>query len=299
MKNLNNKRKGIILAGGKGSRLYPVTLSVSKQILPIYDKPMIYYPLSTLMLAGIRDILIIVNPSDLKVFKNLLGSGDSYGINIKYKIQEKPNGIAEALIISENFLKGSPCALILGDNIFYGSNLEQILLDVSNNNLDGATIFSYQVNMPDQYGVVKFDKFNRPIKLIEKPKKFVSNHAVTGLYFYDSQASKYAKTLKPSKRGELEITDLNNIYLKKKKLKVEKFGRGYAWLDTGNCDNLLEASNFICNIERRQSLKISCIEEISFNKKWIDQKKLLKSINKMKSSTYANYLTKVCFGKNY
>jgi len=299
MKNLNNKRKGIILAGGKGSRLYPVTLSVSKQILPIYDKPMIYYPLSTLMLAGIRDILIIVNPSDLKVFKNLLGSGDSYGINIKYKIQEKPNGIAEALIISENFLKGSPCALILGDNIFYGSNLEQILLDVSNNNLDGATIFSYQVNMPDQYGVVKFDKFNRPIKLIEKPKKFVSNHAVTGLYFYDIQASKYSKTLKPSKRGELEITDLNNIYLKKKKLKVEKFGRGYAWLDTGNCDNLLEASNFICNIERRQSLKISCIEEISFNKKWIDQKKLLKSINKMKSSTYANYLTKVCFGKNY
>lgn len=299
MKNLNNKRKGIILAGGKGSRLYPATLSVSKQILPIYDKPMIYYPLSTLMLAGIRDILIIVNPSELKVFKNLLGNGDLYGINIKYKIQEKPNGIAEALIISENFLKESPCALILGDNIFYGSNLEQILLDVSKNNLDGATIFSYQVNMPDQYGVVKFNKFNRPIKLIEKPKKFVSNHAVTGLYFYDSKASKYAKTLKPSKRGELEITDLNNIYLKKKKLKVEKFGRGYAWLDTGNCDNLLEASNFICNIERRQSLKISCIEEISFNKKWIDRKKLSKSINKMKSSTYANYLSKVCFGKNY
>tara|TARA_B000000475_G_scaffold269363_1_gene263212 strand:+ start:3093 stop:3986 length:894 start_codon:yes stop_codon:yes gene_type:complete len=296
MKDKKKKRKGIILSGGKGTRLYPSTLSISKQILPVYDKPMIYYALSTLMLAGIKDILIILKASDLNIFKNLLGNGSLLGINIEYKIQKKPNGIAEALILGEKFLNGSPSALILGDNLFYGGNLEEILNNISENDSEGATIFAYQVNNPEQYGVIKFDKKGEPIKIYEKPKKFVSNYAITGLYFYDNNASKYAKNLSPSKRGELEITDLNNIYLKKKKLSVEKFGRGYAWLDTGSHDNLLDASAFIYNLEKRQGLKISCLEEISYNKKWISKKKLIKTISKLSSSSYGKYLKKVCLG---
>lgn len=296
MKEKKKNRKGIILSGGKGTRLYPSTLSISKQILPVYDKPMIYYSLSTLMLAGIKDILIILKPSDLNIFKNLLGNGSLLGINIQYKIQKKPNGIAEALILGEKFLDGAPSALILGDNLFYGGKLEEILDNISKSKNEGATIFAYQVNNPEQYGVIKFDNRGKPIKIYEKPKKFVSNYAITGLYFYDNNAPKYAKDLRPSKRGELEITDLNNIYLKKKKLSVEKFGRGYAWLDTGSHDNLLDASTFIYNLEKRQGLKISCLEEISFNKKWISKKKLLKTISKLSSSSYGKYLKKVCLG---
>lgn len=291
------KRKGIILSGGNGTRLFPSTISISKQILPIYDKPMIYYSLSILMLADIREILIIVKKSDYAAFKNLLGDGKLLGISIKYKIQKKPNGIAQALLLAKKFLNGAPSALILGDNLFYGGNLENILQNISNIQNEGATIFAYQVNNPSDYGVITFNKNGNPFKIVEKPKKFLSNFAITGLYFYDKFAPFYAKKLKYSKRGELEITDLNNIYLKKKKLNVQKLGRGYAWMDTGNHENLLDASLFIHNIEKRQGLKISCIEEISYKKGWISKKELKQSIYKLSSSSYGKYLQKVIVEK--
>ncbi len=287
---MKNKRKGIILSGGLGTRLFPSTIVTSKQLLPIYDKPMIYYPLSILMLAEIRDILIIVTPRDLLQFKNLLGDGRKFGIKISYVVQKKPKGLAEALLISKKFLNGSPSVLILGDNIFYGSDLEKLLIDNSNQYTLGATIFAYHVNNPKDYGIISFNNQGNVKEIIEKPKKPKSNYAVTGLYFYDENASKYASQLKPSKRGELEITDLNKIYLKKNLLKVVKLGRGNAWLDTGMHENIMEASNFIYNIEKRQGLKICCPEEIAFRKKWISKQKLIKIIKPLMKNEYGKYL---------
>jgi glucose-1-phosphate thymidylyltransferase len=287
---IKNKRKGIILSGGLGTRLFPSTLVTSKQLIPIYDKPMIYYPLSILMLAEIRDILMIVTPRDLLQFKNLLGDGKKWGIKISYIVQKKPKGLADALIISEKFLSGSPSVLILGDNIFYGSDLESVLLNSSKENNIGATIFAYHVNNPSDYGIVNFGTKGNILNITEKPKIPKSNYAVTGLYFYDGDASKYAKKLKPSKRNELEITDLNNIYLKKNILNVIKLGRGNAWLDTGMHENIMEASNFIYNIEKRQGLKICCPEEIAFKKKWISKTKLMKIIKPLLKNDYGKYL---------
>ena len=287
---MKKKRKGIILSGGLGTRLFPSTLVTSKQLIPIYDKPMIYYPLSILMLAEIRDILLIVTPRDLVQFKNLLGDGKKWGIKISYIVQKKPKGLADALIISKKFLNGSPSVLILGDNIFYGSDLEKILIDHSIQDNSGATIFAYHVNNPKDYGIVSFDNKNNVKDIIEKPKKPKSNYAVTGLYFYDENASEYASKLKPSKRGELEITDLNKIYLKKKSLKVVRLGRGNAWLDTGMHENIMEAGNFIYNIEKRQGLKICCPEEIAYRKKWISKEKLLRIIKPLLKNDYGYYL---------
>ena len=287
---IKKKRKGIILSGGLGTRLFPSTLVTSKQLIPIYDKPMIYYPLSILMLAEIRDILMIVTPRDLLQFKNLLGDGKKWGIKISYIVQKKPKGLADALILSEKFLDGSPSVLILGDNIFYGSDLESVLLNSARENNFGATIFAYHVNNPKDYGIVNFGPKGNILDIAEKPKVPKSNYAVTGLYFYDSDASKYAKKLKPSKRNELEITDLNNIYLKKNILNVVKLGRGNAWLDTGKHENIMEASNFIYNIEKRQGLKICCPEEIAFKKKWISKTKLMKIIKPLLKNEYGKYL---------
>tara|TARA_B100000767_G_C19770453_1_gene539651 strand:- start:1546 stop:2424 length:879 start_codon:yes stop_codon:yes gene_type:complete len=287
---IKKKRKGIILSGGLGTRLFPSTLVTSKQLIPIYDKPMIYYPLSILMLAEIREILIIVTPRDLLQFKNLLGDGKKWGIKISYIIQKKPKGLADALILSEKFLDGSPSVLILGDNIFYGSDLESVLLNSSKENNIGATIFAYHVNNPEDYGIINFGTKGNILNIVEKPKVPKSNYAVTGLYFYDSDASKYAKELKPSKRNELEITDLNNMYLKKNILNIVKLGRGNAWLDTGMHENIMEASNFIYNIEKRQGLKICCPEEIAFKKKWISKKKLAEIIKPLMKNEYGKYL---------
>ena len=287
---IKKKRKGIILSGGLGTRLFPSTLVTSKQLIPIYDKPMIYYPLSILMLAEIREILMIVTPRDLFQFKNLLGDGKKWGIKISYIIQKKPKGLADALILSEKFLDGSPSVLILGDNIFYGSDLESVLLNSSKENNIGATIFAYHVNNPKDYGIINFGTKGNILNIVEKPKVPKSNYAVTGLYFYDSDASKYAKELKPSKRNELEITDLNKIYLKKNILNVVKLGRGNAWLDTGMHENIMEASNFIYNIEKRQGLKICCPEEIAFKKKWISKKKLAEIIKPLMKNEYGKYL---------
>ncbi|MCS5623529.1 MAG: glucose-1-phosphate thymidylyltransferase RfbA, partial [Candidatus Marinimicrobia bacterium] len=262
------ERKGIILAGGLGTRLYPVTQVISKQLLPVFDKPMIYYPLSTLMLAGIQQILIISTPENTPLFKRLLGDGSQWGIEISYAVQPSPNGIAEALIIAEPFLGKASSALILGDNIFHGYAFENIL-DSIDKHKEGATIFAYHVNQPENYGVLEFDENKRVVGLEEKPKNPKSNFAVTGLYFYDNNATEYAKRIKPSSRGELEITDLNRMYLEQQKLSVEIMGRGYAWLDTGTHETLLEAQNFIQTIEHRQGLKIACPEEIAFHKNWI------------------------------
>ena len=265
--------KAIILAAGRGSRLFPITFAVNKQLLAIYDKPMIYYPLSVLMLSQIKDVLIITKKEDIKSFKSLLGNGRKLGMKISYAIQEKPKGIADAFIIGEKFIGKSNCALILGDNIFYGQNFSEKLLSAKSRQ-NGATIFSYPVHDPQRYGVVELDKKNNPIKIVEKPKVPKSNLAVTGLYFYDNQIVNIAKSLKPSKRGELEITDVNKVYLKKKKLYMESFGRGFAWLDTGTPESLLTANIFIANIEQRQGLKIACLEEITYLNKWISKLKL-------------------------
>ena len=289
-------RKGIILAGGTGTRLYPVTLSISKQLLPVYDKPMIYYPLSVLMLAGIRDILIISTPQDIPHFQDLLKDGAQWGLNIQYCIQPSPNGLAEAFILGKNFIGHDLSALILGDNIFYGHDLNDPLLNAMQNE-DGATIFAYHVQDPERYGVVEFNQNNKAVSLEEKPRNPKSNYAVTGLYFYDKDVIKMAKTLKPSARGELEITDLNRLYLDQQKLQVEIMGRGYAWLDTGTHESLLNASQFIATIENRQGLKVACPEEISFNQGWINEAQLEK-LSALLKNQYGQYLHRVFKAKS-
>lgn len=288
--------KGIILAGGSGTRLYPLTMVTSKQLLPIYDKPMIYYPLSTLMLAGIRDILIISTPNDLPNFEKLLGNGTQYGINISYKVQPSPDGLAQAFILGEEFIGEDNCAMILGDNIFHGNGLTTQLKKAVENT-ERATVFGYYVEDPERFGVVEFDKNGKVISLEEKPEIPKSNYAVTGLYFYDNKVCEYAKSLKPSPRGELEITDLNKIYLKKGKLDVITLGRGYGWLDTGTVDSLSEASEYVRVIENRQGLKISCIEEISYKNGWINKETLLESVVKYGKSPYGQHLKNVAEGK--
>ena len=282
-------RKGIILAGGKGTRLFPITNVVSKQLLPIYDKPMIYYPLSTLMLSGIKEILIITNEKDETLFKDLLGNGQKFGISIEYKTQKKPEGIAQAFIIAEEFIKDNSVTLILGDNIFYGKGLIN-LLEKSNNNNNNATIFAYPVKDPERYGVVEFNKKFEVISIEEKPKNPKSNYAITGIYYYDNTVIDKAKSIKPSKRGELEISDINNLYLEENCLNVELFGRGLAWLDTGTFDSLNEASLFIKTLENRQGLKISCPEEIAWRKGWIDDEQLMTLSKSLKKSGYGKYL---------
>ena len=288
----NIQRKGIILAGGSGTRLYPVTQAISKQLLPVFDKPMIYYPLSTLMLTGIREILIISTPQDTPRFKDLLGDGTKWGLEISYAIQPSPDGLAQAFIIAEEFLANAPSVLILGDNIYYGHTLPQ-LLHSANQREEGATIFAYHVKDPERYGVAEFNQQGQVITLEEKPKQPKSNYAVTGLYFYDSKAVEYAKQIKPSQRGELEITDLNRIYLENKTLSVEKMGRGYAWLDTGTHESLLEAHQFIQTIEHRQGQKISCPEEISYQNGWITIEQLIQLAKPMAKNSYGQYLLEI------
>ena len=288
--------KGIVLAGGSGTRLYPLTMVTSKQLLPIYDKPMIYYPLSTLMLAGIRDILIISTPHDLPNFKQLLGDGSRYGINLSYKVQPSPDGLAQAFIIGEEFIGNDNCAMILGDNIFHGNGFTKQLKKAINNE-GRATVFGYYVDDPERFGVVEFDKNGKVISIEEKPEKPKSNYAVTGLYFYDNKVCEYAKTLQPSARGELEITDLNKIYLEEGKLDVITLGRGYGWLDTGTIDSLAEASEYVRVIENRQGLKISCLEEISYINGWIDKDTLLESARIYGKSPYGKHLKNVADGK--
>ena len=285
-------RKGIVLAGGTGTRLYPSTKIFSKQLLSIYDKPLIFYPLSTLMLSDIREILIITTPNDHDHFVKLLGDGSIWGINISYEIQKKPNGIAESILIGEKFINNESCSLILGDNIFFGQNFSNRLINAASKN-SGATVFSYHVNDPGNYGVVKIDKNNIAEEIVEKPKSFISNFAITGLYFYDNNAVDYAKSLKPSERGELEITDLNNCYLRNGTLNVEFLGRGYAWLDTGTHENMLSASNFVSTVQKRQGLMISCLEEIALMKGWIGKEDVEKQILLLKNSSYGDYLSKI------
>ena len=284
-----SKNKGIILAGGTGSRLFPITQALSKQLLPVYDKPMIYYPLATLMASGIRDILIITNKNDKSNFKELLGDGSKFGINLVYAIQESPNGIAEAFLIGSDFIKNSLITLILGDNIFHGSNLVN-LLNKSFLNKNGSTIFAYPVKDPERYGVIEFDTYNKVLSIEEKPKLPKSKYVITGLYVFDSKVVDIAKTIKPSKRGELEITDILNIYLKEKNLSVNFLERGSAWLDTGNIDSLHEASSFIRTLEHRQGLKVGCPEEIAWKNGWINNKKLLELSLPLKKSGYGEYL---------
>jgi glucose-1-phosphate thymidylyltransferase len=286
------KRKGLILAGGSGTRLYPVTHSISKQLLPVYDKPMIYYPLTTLMLAGMRDILIISTPDDIPRFEYLLRDGAQWGLNIEYSVQPSPDGLAQAFILGESFIGNDLSALILGDNIFYGHDLDD-LLKVSMAREEGATIFAYHVNDPKRYGVAEFNHNKKVISLEEKPKNPKSNYAVTGLYFFDQDVVKLAQSLKPSERGELEITDLNRLYLEKQKLHVELMGRGYAWLDTGTHESLLEASQFIATLENRQGLKIACPEEIAYRKNWINVNQLEKLAAPLIKSSYGQYLMRL------
>ena len=288
--------KGIVLAGGSGTRLYPLTLVTSKQLLPVYDKPMIFYPLSVLMLAGIRDILIISTPQDLPNFKKLLGSGSDYGLNISYKEQPSTDGLAQAFILGEEFLNGDDCAMILGDNIFYGAGLVNAL-NMAAKQKEGATIFGYYVADPERFGVAEFDKNGKVLSLEEKPANPKSNYAVTGLYFYDNKVTDYAKSLKPSKRGELEITDLNNIYLKNNQLNVITLGRGYAWLDTGTVDSLNDAGEFVKAIQNRAGISIAVLEEIAFNNGWIDKELLQINAKKYGKSPYGIYLKKIVDGK--
>jgi glucose-1-phosphate thymidylyltransferase len=281
--------KGIILAGGSGTRLYPMTMVTSKQLLPVYDKPMIYYPLTTLMLAGIRDILVISTPQDLPLFEALLGDGNRWGISLSYAVQPKPEGLAQAFVIGAPFVQGEPCALILGDNIFYGNGLPELLANAVART-EGATIFAYHVADPERYGVVDFDAHGTASSIEEKPQKPKSNFAVTGLYFYDRQVTEIAASIRPSARGELEITDLNRMYLERGRLAVQRMGRGYAWFDTGTSDSLLEAANFVATLERRQGFRISCPEEVAFSQGYIDRDQLGRLGVALGKSAYARYI---------
>ncbi len=299
MKNTpNSNRKGIILAGGAGTRLYPASQVVSKQLLPIYDKPMIYYPLSTLMLAGIRDILVISTPQDTPRFSQLLGDGKQWGLNLQYAVQESPDGLAQAFLIGESFLQDSPSALVLGDNIFYGHDFASLVRS-ANQKTTGATVFAYAVQDPERYGVVEFDATGRAISLEEKPAVPKSRYAVTGLYFYDQQVVALAKQVKPSPRGELEITDLNRLYLQAGQLEVQTMGRGYAWLDTGTHESMLEAGQFIYTVEKRQGLKVAAPEEISWRNNWIDDAQLEKLAGTLGKSDYGQYLLRLLKEKVY
>ena len=284
--------KGIILAGGSGTRLYPITKGISKQLIPVYDKPMIYYPLSTLMLAGIRDILIISTPEYTPLFKQLLGDGSEWGISLTYKVQEKPNGLAEAFILGDDFIGDDSVCLILGDNIYYGSGLSKLVQEAAQKT-KGATVFGYHVNDPERFGVVDFDSNMKALSIEEKPKKPKSNYAVTGLYFYDNTVVEKAKNLKPSDRGELEITDINKLYLDEGKLNVKLMGRGYAWLDTGTHDSMMEAASFIATIQKRQNLKVACLEEIAYRMGYINKEKLVELAQPMKKNDYGQYLLRL------
>ncbi|WEV72348.1 glucose-1-phosphate thymidylyltransferase RfbA [Bifidobacterium sp. ESL0790] len=288
--------KGIILAGGSGTRLYPLTTVTSKQLLPVYNKPMIYYPMSVLMLAGIRDILVISTPHDLPNFERLLGDGSQFGLNLSYKVQPSPDGLAQAFILGEDFIQGDSCALVLGDNIFYGNGLSQVLKRAAKVE-HGASVFGYYVDDPERYGVVEFDKNHKAVSIVEKPEHPASNYAVTGLYFYDNRVVDFAKQVKPSARGELEITDLNKMYLEDDSLNVMTLGRGYAWLDTGTMDSLYEAGEFVRTVERAQGLPIAVLEEIAYENNWISRDQLLEAAHKYGKSPYGQHLLQVAEDK--
>jgi glucose-1-phosphate thymidylyltransferase len=286
------QRRGLVLAGGTGSRLFPMTIAVSKQLLPLYDKPMIYYSLSTLLLSDIRDILIISTSRDLPMFRDLLGDGSGFGVRLEYAVQDRPNGLAEAVLIGERFINGATCALVLGDNVFYGEGFSDHLMN-ADRRIAGATVFSYPVQNPRDFGVVAFDKNGNATDLEEKPQTPKSNFAVVGLYYYDERVSHFARQLKPSPRGELEITDLNRYYLERGELYVEQLGRGFAWLDTGTCASMLDATNFVATLQRRQGLRIACLEEIAFRKNWITKAQLLAGADRFGNSEYGAYLLEI------